>query len=170
MRLFLTTIFSFALLHANNGILDIKWPTPNTKHLKPTLPYPSVLTEGINKTKLPVYIPSPYAHDKTMIVVADKNFYTISFILKGATIIMSGDKTFQESVKSTNLEFKALMKATPAVEFIHAEGIMTAEFNRHGANYALSIECDKPKKDSRCKEEGLIRELYNRLIIVGGQA
>ena len=83
--------------------------------------------------------------------------------------MVSGDKTYQESV-SNNPEFKAMLKATPPVSFEQEEGIMTAEFNRHGANYSMAIECDKPKTDERCTEKTLIQDLYNRLIMVGGKA
>ena len=168
MRLLLIVPFLFSLLHADSGILDIKWPKPNVKHQKPSTPYPKVLTEGIKDVKLPVYIPNSYAYDKNMIVVADKNFYTISFLFKGATVMISGDKTYQESV-SNNQEFKTILKTTPPITFEQEEGIMTAEFNRHGVNYSMAIECDKPQTDERCTETKLIKDLYNRLIMVGGR-
>lgn len=169
MRLLLITIFLFSSLHAKSGILDIQWPKPNPKHQKPSVPYPDVLTKNISNTKLPVYIPSSYAYDENMTVITDENFYTISFLLKGATVAITGDRTYQESVPANNAEFKAIMKASPPVEFIRAEGMMMAEFNRHGVNYSMTIECDKPNKDERCTETTLIKELYTRLIMVGGR-
>ncbi len=168
MRRLLIIPFLFSLLNADSGILDIKWPKPNLKHQKPSTPYPEVLTEGIKDVKLPVYIPNSYAYDKNMIVVADKNFYTISFLFKDATVMISGDRTYQESV-SNKQEFKAILKATPPVTFEQEEGIMTAEFNRHGVNYSMAIECDKPQTDERCTDTKLIKDLYNRLIMVGGR-
>ena len=169
MRLLLITLFFCASLNADSGILDIQWPKPNAKHQKPPTPYPAVLTKGIEEVKLPVYLPSSYAYDKNMVVVADNNFYTVSFTLQGADIMVSGDKTYQESVSATNPEFKAIMKATPPVEFMQSEGIMSAEFNRHGVNYSLAVECEKPETDKRCTETTFIKELYNRLIMVGGR-
>ena len=169
MRLLLIILFFCSSLSADSGILDIKWPKPNAKQQKPSTPYPDVLTKGIKDVKLPVYIPNSYAYNKSMIIVADENFYTISFFFKGATIMVSGDKTYQESV-SNNPEFKAMLKATPPVSFEQEEGIMTAEFNRHGVNYSMDIECEKPKTDERCTEKTLIQDLYNRLIMVGGKA
>jgi len=168
MRLLLILFFTFSLVSANSGILDIEWPKPNTKQQKPSTPYPKVLTEGIKDVRLPVYIPSSYAYDKNMIVVADKNFYTLSFLFKGATVMISGDKTYQESV-SNNQEFKTILKTTPPITFEQEEGIMTAEFNRDGVNYSMEIECDNPKTDKRCKETTLIQNLYNHLIMVGGR-
>jgi len=168
-RLLLFTIFFISSLSSESGILDIKWPKPNTQHQKPSTPYPSVLTKGINNTKLPVYIPNTYAYDKKMIVVADKNFYTISFLLKEATFMVAGDKTFQESIPTSNSEFQKMMKPSP-LTFTQEEGIMSTDFNRHGVNYTLSVECEDPKIDKRCKEEKFLRNLYNRLIMVGGRA
>lgn len=167
-KLLVSTLFTLSSLSANSGVLDITWPIPNAKLQKPTVPYPSTLSNGIINTKLPVYVPSSYAYDKNMMVVSNNNFYTISFLLNGAMVMISGDKTFQESITGGNSEFNAIMKSTAPVEFIEAEGLMSAEFNRHKVNYSMSIECDNPKKDSRCTEETFIKNLYNQLIMVGG--
>lgn len=169
MRLVLITLFLFSWLQAESGILDIQWPKPNPKHQKPAIPYPDILTKNIENTKLPVYIPSSYAYDENMSVIGTENFYTITFPLDKAKVMITGDKTYQESVPASNPEFKAMMKATPPVEFIRAEGLMMAEFNRHGVNYVMTIECDKPDSDERCTQTSLISNLYTRLIMVGGR-
>jgi hypothetical protein len=169
MRLLLITLLVFSSLNAESGILDIQWPKPNPQQQKPSVPYPSVLTEGIKNTKLPVYIPSSLAYDKNMIVVANKDFYTISFLLQGAIAMVSGDRTFQESISTSNADFQKVMKPSPSVDFMEEDGIRYANFNRNGVNYELLIECDEPKKDTRCTEEHFIRQLYSRLIMVGGR-
>jgi len=169
MRLLLTTLLLLSSLNADSGILDIKWPKPNPQQQKPSTPYPTILIQGIKSTKLPIYIPSSLAYDKKMVVVADKNFYTISFLLQGATVMVSGDRTFQESFSTSNHDFQKIMKPSPTVEFMEEEGMRTANFNRHGVNYELSIECDKAKEDERCKEEDFLRQLYTKLIMVGGR-
>jgi len=168
MRLLFISLFLISSLNADGGILNVEWPKPNAQHQKPSTPYPNVLIKGIANTKLPVYVPTTYAYDKKMIVVADKDFYTISFLLEGATLMIGGDRTFQESISTTNSEFKKVMKPS-TVKFIQEEGIMSTDFNRHGVNYTFSIECDSPKKDKRCKESSFLKNLYNKLIIVGGR-
>ena len=169
MRLTLITLLLLSLAHAESGILKITWPTPNPQQQKPSTPYPDVLTSGIRNTKLPVYLPSNYAYDSTMIVVAEENFYSVDFLLKEATLTVGGDRTFQESVSTNDPKFKAIAKSKPTVEFYESEGIMTAEFNRHGANYFMSVECDQPNVDLRCKDDSFLKNLYNHLIMVGGQ-
>ena len=169
MRLLLLTILSFSFLNAQSGILDITWPTPNKSHQKASNPYPSVLLSGIKNVHLPVYLTKSMAYDKNMKVVADDNFYSISFVLNGAMVVFEGDKTFQESLPTSNVEFQKIVQSASMVEYIEAEGIMTAEFNKHGVNYSINIECDNPKKDKRCKESSFIETLYNSLVMVGGQ-
>ena len=170
MRFLYLFIFSFSILSAGGGILDVDWSSVAPKgQQKASAPYPKVLTEGIKEVHLPVYLSSAYIYDKSMTVVADKDFYTISIDLKDAVVTFQGDKTFQESVAPTNPEFQKITKSSAPVEYVLAEGIMSAIFNRHGVNYMINIECDEPKKDKRCKESTLISTLYNSLTMVGGR-
>jgi len=164
-----TVLLILSSLSAEKGILEIQWPKVNLQQQKPSIPYPTLLKEGIKDTKLPVYLPKRLAYDKKMIVVADENFYTISFLLDGATVMVSGDRTFQEDFSKKSSDFQKMMKPSASVEFIEEEGIRSANFNRHGANYELSVECETPKEDKRCKKESFLRNLYNELIIVGGK-
>ena len=168
MRLLLIALLLISSLNAESGILKIEWPELNPKHQKPSIPYPNILTKGVKDTELPVYIPNSYAYDKKMVVVADKNFYTISFFIDNAIVMIAGDRTFQETISKSDSKLQKVIKPSP-VEFIEEEGVMSSDFNRHGVNYTLSIECDDYKSDNRCKEEDFLRNLYNRLIIVGGK-
>ena len=171
MRYIYLSILSLSILSAGGGVLDVDWSTvtPKSGQQKASVPYPKVLTDGIKDVHLPVYLSSQYAYDKNMIVVADKNFYTISIDLKGAVVTFQGDRTFQESVSPTNPEFQKIAKSSAPVEYVLAEGIMSATFNRHGVNYMINIECEEPKKDKRCRETSLISSLYNSLTMVGGR-
>jgi len=167
MRLIFLLFMTYTFLDAG-GILEIDWSKVNKSQQKPTMPYPSVLTKGIKEVRLPVYLSSSYAYDKKMVVVAERDFYTVSFLLNGATVLFEGDKTYQESVSPSNSEFQKITRQSKVVEFSLSEEIMTAEFNRHGANYAISVECDKPKIDKRCTQENFIRSLYSSIVLVGG--
>ena len=171
MRFLYLFIFSFSILSAGGGILDVDWSsvTPKSGQQKASAPYPKVLTEGIKDVHLPVYLSSRYIYDKSMSVVSDKDFYTISIDLQDAVVTFQGDRTFQESVAPSNPEFKKIEKETPPVDYNSAEGIMSATFNRHGVNYRINVECEEPKKDKRCKETTLISSLYNSLVMVGGR-
>ena len=168
MRLLFLIFLMYTFLHAG-GVLDIKWPKINASEQKSSTPYPKVLTEGVKDVRLPVYLPSSYAHDKNMLIVSEQGFYSISFVLNGAMVLIEGDRTYQESVSPANPEFQKIVQQSQSVTFSVSEEIMTAEFNRHGANYAISVECDKPKTDKRCTEENFIRGLYSSIVLVGGR-
>jgi len=168
-RLIFFISLSLSFLNGGGGVLDVDWSTIDKSQQKPSAPYPDVLTIGIKEVHLPVYLTKSYAYDENMVVVADENFYSISFELEGASLLFEGDKTFQESVDPTNPEFQKIVKQSPPVEYIGAEGMMTAEFTKHGVNYAITIECEDPKKDKRCSETDLIKSLYNGLAMVGGR-
>lgn len=168
MRLMFLLFISYTGLSAG-GVLDIKWPEPNAAHQKPSTPYPQVLVDGIKEVRLPVYLPTSYAYNENMVVVSDQYFYSISIDLEGASILFEGDRTFQEIVSPSNPEFQKIMQKSKPVEFSKSEEVMVAEFNRHGANYAISVECEQRDTDKRCTEENFVRSLYNSIIMVGGK-
>lgn len=168
MRLLFLMFFTFLYLNGG-GILDIKWPKKNKAHQKPSIPYPSVLVKGTKDVKLPVYLSSSYAHNKNIQLVSDRDFYSISLLLDGATVLFEGDRTYQVAVSASNAKFQKVVQKVSRVEYSKSEEIMMAEFNRHGANYAISVECDNPKRDKRCTEESFVKNLYNRIIMVGGR-
>ena len=170
MRYIYLFIFSFSILSAGGGILNVDWSSVTTKgQQKSSVPYAKVLKDGIKDVHLPVYLSRQFAYNKNMVVVADKDFYTISIDLDGSVVTFSGDRTYQESVSPKNPEFQKIEKASPPVEYNFAEGIMSAEFNRHGVNYTINIECENPKKDKRCKKIDYISSLYHSLVLVGGR-
>jgi hypothetical protein len=168
MRLLFLLFMTYTFLDAG-GILEIDWSKVNKSQQKPSIPYPSVLVEGIKEVRLPVYLSSAYAYDKNMIVVAERDFYTVSFLLKGATVLFEGDRTYQESVSPSNKKFQKIVQKSNDVTVTLSEEVRLAEFNRHGANYAISVECDHPETDKRCTEEKFIRGLYHQLVMVGGR-
>lgn len=169
MKTLLFTVLTSGFVWAGGGVLDIEWPAPNQAQQKSIANYPNVLKEGIKDVRLPVYLSSQYIYDKSMVVVANEDFYSISFTLEGASVLFEGDRTYQESVSPSNPEFQKIAQKIKAVEYSTSEEIMIAQYTRHGANYNISVECDKPESDQRCTDEKFIRKLYQSLVLVGGR-
>jgi hypothetical protein len=167
MRSVLTLLIAFGLLHAE-GVLEVEWPKPNKQRQKSMKAYPKALKNKIKDVKLPVYLPRYYIYKKEMLIVSDKLFYTATIPLQGATLMITGDRTYQQKVKSDNKQLKANLKAVDT-KFVHTEGMMSTSFNRHGINYSLVLECDSPNKDKRCREDKFLKKIYNGLIVVGGR-
>jgi len=168
MRLILTLlIISFSLLNANGGLLKVNWSKTVVNQQKLQV-LPKVLKDGIKNVTLPVYIPKYYIYEKNMSIVSDANFYAITIFLDRATLMISGDRTYQEKVVSKGKNLKAKMKAV-INRFIQSEGMMSTDFHKNGVNYSLVVECDAPNSDPRCIDETFLKRVYAGLILVGGK-
>ncbi len=167
MRFILILLMSYSLIYGG-GLLEVEWPKQTKQHQKSMKAYPKVLKDAIKDVRLPVYLPRGYIYDKSMSIISDENFYAITIFLKGASLMITGDRTYQQKVKSGGEQLKTKMKTVDA-KFIQAEGIMSTNFNRHGVNYSLSIECDSPNRDKRCREDNFLKKLYSELLLVGGK-
>ena len=84
-------------------------------------------------------------------------------------MIASGDRTYQQSVQDSP-QLEGVMPSSSAASFTRAEGMMTTDFSRLGANYSLELECDKPDQDSRCLQGSFLKGLYQELVLVGGHS
>ncbi|HHD82421.1 MAG TPA: hypothetical protein ENK82_04905 [Campylobacterales bacterium] len=169
MRTLLLMMITYSFVWAGGGVLEIVWPKQSQTQQKSKANYPKVLKEGIKEVRLPVYLSSQYIYDKSMVVVANEDFYSISFTLEGASVLFEGDRTYQEAVTPDNPEFQKIAQKLKAVEYSKSEEMMIAQYSRHGANYTISVECDNPQRDERCTQEKFIRKLYQSLVLVGGR-
>jgi len=168
MRLILTLwIVSFSLLNANGGLLKVDW-SKTVAHQQKLQRLPKVLKDGIKNVTLPVYMPRYYIYEKNISVVSDANFYAITIFLDRATLMISGDRTYQEKIVSKDKNLKAKMKAI-SNKFIQSEGMMSIDFHRNGVNYSMVVECDAPKSDPRCTDERFLRRVYAGLVFIGGK-
>jgi hypothetical protein len=168
---FLTISLTISMVSAEPKVLVIDWPV--TLKLKSGLtvlsarsvPYPSGLVDKANAVHLPVYVPSTYAYQETLQMIGESDFYTVTVPLSVATVFIAGDRTYQQDSAATT------SVSTPAKEmsFVRAEGMVSVDFNRHGANYTLSIECDQPDDDQRCTQTDFLQRVYADLVMVGGQ-
>ncbi len=175
MKRFITLVsvffFAVSIVSAEPKLLAIDWPVVQkakgdmAAFSAKNRPYPSGLVNKANAVHLPVYIPSAYAYQETLQMVAEDDFYTVTISLSEATVFIAGDRTYQQDVDvATNVSM-----LTKEVSFIRAEGMVSVDFNRHGANYTLSIECDKPDDDQRCTKTDFLQRVYADLVIVGGK-
>ncbi len=177
MRLLFATLLLVGLLSLTQakevidnrgGLLKVDWSSTDGSHIKKTRSMPTDIQKKLKDVTMPVYIPKYYLNEKDASVVADKNFYTISFHLPDATLMISGDRTYQREIVSGGEKIKADMKKVES-KFIRSEGIMSTDFSRHGVNYTLSVECSHPDKDKRCTRDTFLKKMYNGLVLIGGK-
>jgi hypothetical protein len=154
-------------VEVENGLLKVDTSDPSIQHYKHKRSAPTALQKRLKGVTLPVYLPKRYANNKSLVIVSDKNFYNITIPLSRASLMISGDRTFQQKIISGGEKMEKTMKLLDS-RFIISEGIMGVDFGRHGVNYSLSVECEQPYKDKRCTKKSFLKRLYNELILVGG--
>lgn len=131
------------------------------------LPYPQGLVDKASVVHLPVYMPAAYVAEPALQMVGDGDFYTVTIPLSQATVFMTGDRAYQQD--STATVNNVLTPSVSSPNFVRAEGMVSVDFNRHGANYTLSIECVQPESDERCMQTHFLQQAYADLVMVGGQ-
>jgi hypothetical protein len=154
-------------VEVKNGLLKVDLSSKEIQRYKNSRSAPTPLQKRVSVVAMPVYMPKEFIKNRDITIVADKNFYTISIPLKGALLMISGDRTYQQKVISGGEKLEKMMKLTDS-KFMISEGIMGVDFQRHGVNYSLSVECDDPYEDSRCTKKSFLKKIYNDLILVGG--
>jgi hypothetical protein len=164
----LIVLSTLTILLLGDGLLEVAWPKNTLLYQKQQKHYPLALKRAIKDITLPLYLPQSYLEDKSLFLVSDANFYTATVTLEGAVLTITGDRTYQQKIKTKNKILKKRIE-DKKVTFNHAEGLMMTDFNRHNINYTLSIECEDPQKDQRCTQEGFLRRVYKELVMVGGK-
>ena len=171
IKMFKVLIFimtSLLMLHADGGVLSVQWPSKNHLQEKIQKSYPVSLTDKIKKVTMPVLLPKSYIFNQKMSIVSDKNFYSITIFLKGANLVISGDKSYQLEMRDIDVKSQKILKRVQQ-EFITSEGMMMTDFNRYGVNYSMMLECDNFEQDKRCANDDFLRKAYRDLVLVGGK-
>lgn len=166
--LLLYSLYGMEIKEVENGLLKVDWSTVDQSEIKKNRSRSSAFERAIKDVDMPIYIPKRYLHSKDLIVVADSGFCIITIPIKGASVMVSVDRTFQKQIVSGGEDMKKLMKSQLS-KFVRSEGIMSVDFSKHGINYSMSVECDKPNGDKRCTRESFLRGLYSELVVVGGK-
>jgi hypothetical protein len=166
---FIFMVIFTMFLSANGGLLTVDWSQAkiNSKMQK-SLKVSKQIKKSVNSITLPVLLPRYYLNRKDIQIVHTPNFYTATIPLKGARLMILGDRTYQREVK---VKDKNLLKRVKSLSnrFNIDNGMVAIYFTRYGVNYSLSIECDNPKGDSRCKSKDFLEKIYNSLVVAGGR-
>lgn len=181
MKRFMTLVgvlfLAIGVASASPKVLVIDWSfmnaNPNFKTKGMTvlstrnLPYPQGLVDKASMVRLPVYMPAAYVAEPALQMVGDNDFYTVTIPLPQASLFMTGDRAYQQD--STATVGNVLAPPVSELSFVRSEGMVSVDFNRHGANYTLSIECEQPDRDERCMQTNFLQQAYADLVMVGGQ-
>ena len=139
----------------------------------PQLPRPSNREAAqVTQTRLPVLVPNMAALSNspapTVLLFPHADFYTLSISGDGLVIEVFGTR-LAHAVAPDPLSARQLQATDPDDLRISAtEYGQVADFNRYGAAYTVTLECDNPGTDARCADDELVRRLARSLLIVAG--
>lgn len=127
---------------------------------------------GVTNTRLPVLIPSApaleLAGETTVLLFPRENFYTLS--ITGEDILIEVFGTRLAHAQAPNALAARQLRAADAegYRFSQTEFGREVSFNRYGAAYSVTIECDAPEADPRCADDEYARRVVRSLLIAAG--
>ena len=151
-----------------SGVESLETSSPNKRRSTGVSTVPKELKEQISNIEMPVYFPKDKMKSKNISIVTDTNFYAVTIKLNQAYLMLSGDKTYQAEITTSQADMKKAIEGYDG-KFIVSEGSVNIDFRRHGVNYMLTVECDKPQTDKRCKNSAFLKSEYKKLVVIGGK-
>lgn len=139
----------------------------------PEMPRPSNREAGeVANTRLPVLVPNmgilSASPPPTVLLFPRTDFYTLSISGDGLIIEVFGTR-LAHAVAPDALTARQLRATGPdALRVSATEFGQVASFNRYGAAYSVTLECDNPQTDPRCADDVLVRRLARSLVIAAG--
>tara|TARA_R110002074_G_scaffold78392_8_gene177423 strand:- start:64 stop:741 length:678 start_codon:yes stop_codon:yes gene_type:complete len=139
----------------------------------PEMPRPSNSEASeVANTRLPVLVPNMAILSDTpppsVLLFPRTDFYTLSITGDGLVIEVFGTR-LAHAVAPDAVTARQLRATGPDELRVSAtEYGQVADFNRYGAAYSVTLECDNPQSDPRCADDVLVRRLARSLIIAAG--
>ena len=127
---------------------------------------------GVSDTGLPVLIPGTDAlgldSNARVLLFPRENFYNLSITAPGLLIEVFGTRLAHARAPDP-LSTRRLSAGDGNGYRIGAtEYGRELSFNRYGAAYSITVECDRPETDARCRNDAYVRGLADSLIIAAG--
>ena len=118
------------------------------------------------RSPVPVLAPNAEVRLERPTIVVEGEFYSITGRVAGATINIQGTRAAHDyEGVAPHPGNRALRSGKGFVT--ENEGIRSASFMENGAAYSVDVECASAD-DARCKNDGFVVALVNRLVYVGG--
>lgn len=126
--------------------------------------------ELLKKVRLPVLVPDLKEMRNEGRVFPQRDFYSATLTLPKAVIEIYGTRIaapLPEEVAAA-----ITRRAMPDAEGLRVQETETGievSFQRFRASYNISVACDDPAGDERCKAASFVRDLAGRMAIAGGE-
>lgn len=128
--------------------------------------------ENARFTHLPVLVPQRDAlgmsSEPVTLLFPHEFFYALSITGEGVVIEVFGTRLVH-AVAPDAISQRRLSAGGPGAYRISAtEYGRELHFNRFGAAYSVTVECEEPETDARCSSDDYARALADSLVIVAG--
>jgi hypothetical protein len=126
----------------------------------------------VTNTRLPVLIPASAAlgfdSEPAVLLFPRENFYNLS--ITGDDILIEVFGTRLAHAQAPNAQAARNLRAGDGdgYRFSQTEYGREVSFNRYGAAYSITVECDAPETDPRCASDDYARQLVQSLMIAAG--
>jgi hypothetical protein len=120
----------------------------------------------VARSPVPVLAPPSDVVLEGPTVVVEGEFYAISGRVAGAAINVQGTRVAHQYEGIDPHPGNRALRAGKGF-VTENEGIRSASFIENGAAYSVDVECASAD-DARCKNDGFVVSLVNRLVYVGG--
>jgi hypothetical protein len=142
---------------------------PNQARLTGARGFTDAYRPDIDSLYLPLLLPGdPGLLDGARLFVHG-DFFTLSLFDHGMSLVLTGHaRAFPLSDGAASMLPKGGLAAViPAdgVVIEPGEAGLDADFQRFGAVYGVSLQCDDLDQDSRCRDEGYVRSLISGLAV-----
>ena len=140
----------------------------NLPFARPTNPEAAAVTA----TTLPVLIPGTAAlgldGNARVLLFPRPDFYTLSITAPGLVIEVFGTRLAHARTPDPLSTRRLNATDGDGYRVGQTEYGRELSFNRYGAAYSITVECDQPETDTHCRNDAYIRQLANSLIIAAG--
>lgn len=141
--------------------------------MAPRLPQPSNREAGeVANTRLPVLVPNMAAlgdtPPPTVLLFPHTDFYTLSISGDGLVIEVFGTRLAHARAPDALTARQLRATGADGLRVSATEFGQVADFNRYGAAYSVTLECDNPGSDPRCADDELVRHIARSLVIAAG--
>ena len=141
--------------------------------LPQTFPRPSNNEAArVAQTRLPVLLPPMAAlqmeNTPRVFLFPQEDFYTASINAPGLLIEVFGTRLAHTEAPDPATLRRLAAQGPDGVRITQTEYGVEVHFNRYGAAYSITIECEFPQEDSRCTELDFGRQLAENIGIVAG--
>lgn len=163
---------------ARSRALPIDWPAANKQARVPVngrgqrvnLRFIAANRAAIDQVTIPVLLPGDPDLAPALRIFPNGAFYTVSSSSGGMSFVLTGAGRAFPLAPGT-------AKALPGGELssrIPTDGVVIepteagidASFGRYGATYSIALECAQSHADPRCKDDGYLRGVMARLMVV----